>query len=131
MASLLLISTTEEYSQIMQILNKKPVEFKGRYVKMRMKEKSKLFEIINTSLYFVNDAGSKMVIVQTDEDIMKIEAKKLHELSHFGVNKLEDHTNALFFKIKRKIIGGVVSDCLTCAQALPLKQYDIIKNFCC
>jgi hypothetical protein len=52
---------------------------------------------------------------------MKIEATNFHKINHYEINRFEDAYNQIYFKIPRDFIWNVLSDCIVCLQAQPLK----------
>lgn len=121
-----IIKTEDEYKEILDFLHgEKDVKFHSRHKKLLTKKKASLFINQENILYFKGENGEfKKVFITSNSLEMKMEVKKLHEISHLGMNKIEDLCNKLFFRIPRFIIREVVNSCITCLQSQPLKTAD-------
>lgn len=53
---------------------------------------------------------------------MQIEISHLHNVMHHGMNRLEALCKKMFYYIPQMIIRKVVTECLACQQAVPLKK---------
>ncbi|KAF9742484.1 SCAN domain-containing protein 3, partial [Nosema granulosis] len=67
------------------------------------------------------DGLHKKVICNDQEEIMVLEATKLHNDNHFRMVRFEAKCNDYFLKIHRAIVRKVVSQCTVCLQSQPLK----------
>ncbi|KAF9761541.1 SCAN domain-containing protein 3 [Nosema granulosis] len=117
------VKNKEEYENIVLFLKDRVKEVKmEKPSKKKLKIKAKAFILIDNLLFLKDEKGlHKKVICNDQEEIMVLEATKLHNDNHFGMVRFEAKCNDYFFKIPRDIIRKVVSECKVCIQSQPLK----------
>ncbi|KAF9761261.1 hypothetical protein NGRA_2765 [Nosema granulosis] len=113
------VKNKEEYNHIVLMLKDRVKEIKmEKYSKKKLKIKAKAFVLIDNVLFLKDEDGlHKKVICNDQEEIMVLEATKLHNDNHFGMVRFEAKCNDYFFKIHRAIIRKVRSQCTVCLQS--------------
>lgn len=120
------VKDQEEYENILKILQNKKgdLNLTSRYKMSRLELKSKKFTSFEDRLFLLHPEGNKEVIPCSFKEKQFLLAKSLHEVAHVGMNKLEQLAEKCYFKISREVIRDVISKCVSCAQAQPLKTKD-------
>ncbi|KAF9761203.1 hypothetical protein NGRA_2792 [Nosema granulosis] len=78
--------------------------------------------LLDEVLYLRDNEGLHKKVFHADQsELMGHDAILFHKQHHFVMNRFEAKYNDYFFKIHRDIIRKVVSECVTCIQAQPLK----------
>lgn len=60
---------------------------------------------------------------------MEVKCKALHMSNHYGMNRFEEAWNEKYFRFPRSLIRKIVSECIVCSQAQPLKTKKKVNSY--
>ncbi|KAG0421314.1 hypothetical protein DMUE_6299 [Dictyocoela muelleri] len=124
------IKSEEEYNLVVDILKGTSHVYNGsKYSAIRLRRKADSFLLVEGVLFLRSlDNKHKKVLIQSKTKSIKLEVQNIHNVNHYGQNRLFEHCKTLFFAVPRIIVRDVVNEFVTCAQSQPLKTKEKMKH---